>query len=235
MWDVEGKMHANEGRRPELKSSPERLAYWYLRLNGFLLLENFVVHPDTGNDQRTDADLLGVRFQHRSENLVQPMRDDAVVAECTSYCNVVIAEVKRGECKLNGPWTTPEKQDIDRVLSAIGCVAPTDVRTVAGALYQTGRYDESDLVTIRLLAFGDRPGALQPDVPQIYFDHMLKFMHERFRTYRRQKAAVGNWARDGQRLRQLSDRLHTFEEYRAEVRPLFGLDAGNLRERGYGE
>lgn len=50
--------------------SPERLAYWYFRLNGFLTTENFIVHPDEGKDQRTDADLLAVRFQHRAENVI---------------------------------------------------------------------------------------------------------------------------------------------------------------------
>ena len=56
--------------------TPERLAYWYFRLNGFLTTENFIVHPDRGPNQRTDADLLAVRFAHRKENLVRPMTDD---------------------------------------------------------------------------------------------------------------------------------------------------------------
>jgi hypothetical protein len=33
----------------------ETLAYWYLRLNGFFLLQNFVLHPiaeSEGNDKR---------------------------------------------------------------------------------------------------------------------------------------------------------------------------------------
>ena len=25
---------------------PEKVAYWYFRLNGFLQIENFVVHPE---------------------------------------------------------------------------------------------------------------------------------------------------------------------------------------------
>src|SRR2546426_644182 len=37
------------------------------RLNGFLTIRNFVIHPERGNDQRTDVDILGVRFPHRSE------------------------------------------------------------------------------------------------------------------------------------------------------------------------
>lgn len=44
----------------------EELAYWYLRLNGFFLIENFVIHRSNGDVQgikyRSDADLLAVRF-----------------------------------------------------------------------------------------------------------------------------------------------------------------------------
>jgi len=50
----------------------EQLAYWYLRLNGFLSISNFVVHPDTGGQQRTDVDILGVRFPYRAELLFNP-------------------------------------------------------------------------------------------------------------------------------------------------------------------
>jgi hypothetical protein len=45
----------------------DKAAYWYFRLNGFLQIENFVVHPERRGSQRTDADLLGVRFRHRAE------------------------------------------------------------------------------------------------------------------------------------------------------------------------
>jgi hypothetical protein len=38
---------------------PEKVAYWYFRLNGFFQIENFVVHPRGRGSQRTDADLLG--------------------------------------------------------------------------------------------------------------------------------------------------------------------------------
>ena len=33
----------------------EKVAYWYFRPNGFLQIENFVVHPKKHGGQRTDA------------------------------------------------------------------------------------------------------------------------------------------------------------------------------------
>ena len=91
--------------------NPERLAYWYFRLNGFFTTENFIVHPDQGRDQRTDADLLVVRFAHRAENLQRPMEDDLRVVSCNTFANVIIAEVKTGECRLNGPWIDPVRRN----------------------------------------------------------------------------------------------------------------------------
>jgi hypothetical protein len=39
----------------------EELAYWYLRLNGFFPLKNFVVHRSPRVTHRSDVDLLAVR------------------------------------------------------------------------------------------------------------------------------------------------------------------------------
>ncbi len=39
----------------------EGLAYWYLRLNGFFPLRNFVVHRHSGHRRRSDVDVLAVR------------------------------------------------------------------------------------------------------------------------------------------------------------------------------
>jgi hypothetical protein len=41
----------------------ETLVEWYLRLNGFFLVRNFVLH-DTGNERTADWDLLAIRFPH---------------------------------------------------------------------------------------------------------------------------------------------------------------------------
>ena len=107
--------------------NPEKVAYWYLRLNGFLQIEDFYVHPPGRHGARTDADLLAVRFPHRAERLFDnpddTMQDDfAGLALSGDQIDVVIAEVKAGRCALNGPWTNPDRQNVHRVLAAIGCI-----------------------------------------------------------------------------------------------------------------
>lgn len=46
----------------------ERIAYWYLRLNGFFLVEDFVLHQSDGL-RTSDADLLAVRMRHSNESI----------------------------------------------------------------------------------------------------------------------------------------------------------------------
>ena len=50
----------------------ERLVYWYLRLQGFCLVENFVLHRRTIDDKdihSADADLLAIRLSGSCEEI----------------------------------------------------------------------------------------------------------------------------------------------------------------------
>lgn len=60
--------------------NPESVAHWFFRLNGCATIKNFVVHPDQCGSQRTDVDVLAIRFPHRSELLTsdEPMQDHKV-------------------------------------------------------------------------------------------------------------------------------------------------------------
>lgn len=217
-------------------STPERLAYWYLRLNGYMTIENFVIHPDRGANQRTDADLLGVRFASRAENIVMPMKDDPNLIRPTSYADVVIAEVKKGLCALNGPWTNPDQENIQRILSAIGVLPKPKRDSAAKSLYENGQFQDQ-CVSIRMIAIGDRKAELTPAVTQILFDKILDFIHGRFAEYERQKASVGNWAPDGQHLRRLfASHRNDLKLFREGARGLFDLPQlkTDLKVTGHG-
>lgn len=47
----------------------ETLAYWYLRLNGFFPLRDFVLHKGVEIQQTSDCDLLAIRFPHVYEEV----------------------------------------------------------------------------------------------------------------------------------------------------------------------
>src|SRR2546423_1250095 len=56
---------AERPERPQTK--PELLADWFFRLNGCATIQNFVLHPNLAGSQRTDVDLIAVRFPYRNE------------------------------------------------------------------------------------------------------------------------------------------------------------------------
>lgn len=50
-------------------NSSEEHSYWYLRLNGFFLIDNFVIHKSEGVEYSSDADLIGIRTQFVYEEI----------------------------------------------------------------------------------------------------------------------------------------------------------------------
>src|SRR5882672_531543 len=100
-------------------NGPEWLSLWYLRLNGYFTLPNFIAHGRSG--PLTEVDVLGARFPHSTE-----LKDDPVLKIPQAGVDIVFAEAKRKTIeKLNGPWSSPDKGALDYVLRRIG-VVPTD-------------------------------------------------------------------------------------------------------------
>jgi hypothetical protein len=225
------KIERNASMRESL--NPEKVAYWYLRLNGFLQIENFVVHPSTRGGQRTDADLLGVRFPYRAERLLDNpddvMIDDVqLLSLSTVATDVVIAEVKTNDaCTLNGPWTEPDRQNVNRVLAAIGCLPRNEIGPAAACLYATGLYQRDAALRIRLVALGrernDDLTRRYAGVSQVTWPDVLSFIWDRFHTYRRQKSQVDQWDAEGRRLKQLADESNDSAHFASDALSRMGV------------
>ncbi|MBR1236629.1 hypothetical protein [Bradyrhizobium sp. AUGA SZCCT0182] len=212
---------------------PEKVAYWYFRLNGFLQIENFVVHPERRGGQRTDADLLAVRFPHRAERLFDNpndiMADDEHrLALSRDLIDVVVAEVKTNQrCTLNGPWTLQEQQNVHRVLAAIGCFPPGGIDEAAADIYRAGIH-QSDLgLRVRLVAVGrDRSDDLTgryPGVSQLIWPELCAFIWHRLHTYRNQKTDVHQWDAEGRKLKRLVDESGDPDGFTAVALYLMGI------------
>jgi len=204
-----------------IRIDPETLAYWYLRLNGFLTITNFVVHPDDWRGrQRTDVDVMAARFPHRSELLVNPMEDDPALIASRGRILIYVAEVKTGTCNLNGPWTEPDKKNMQRVVRSVGAFPLEERDKVAVALYEEGFY-ENQSTRMSLMCIGSQENREKrkqfPEVPQITWDHILDFIFRRFNEYRGQKRHHPQWPREARRLFQLSLECKTCEEFIARL------------------
>jgi hypothetical protein len=186
-----------------MKITSEQLAYWYLRLNGFLTTQNFIVHPDSGSEQRTDADMLGVRFPYRAELKPNSMVDDVPFTKVADKPFIVMAEVKKSVCNLNGPWKEPQQENLQRVLRAIGAIPEREIETAAEAIYTAGTFSNS-AYHLSLACFGESENSdikkNYPNVPQFLWDTVLAFIYKRFRAYPNQKASHGQWDDPGKNL-----------------------------------
>jgi len=218
-----------------MRIEPERLAYWYLRLNGFLTIANFLVHPETRRDYSTEVDVLGVRFPFRAENLTRPMTDDERFTRHGERFFLVIAEVKNGLCDLNGPWRNPENRNMEKILAAIGMFPQSCWRTVADSLYQSGCFQD-DKHLLSLFCIGRYLNeSLQnslSQVPQVTFDQILRFIHGRLIVYLGVKAQHEQWDRDGKALWDTVSSHPRIDEFlgAVSVEPPITMQEGNITD-----
>jgi hypothetical protein len=215
----------------------EKVAYWYFRLNGFLQIENFVVHPERRGSQRTDADLLAVRFPFRAERLFDDpndiMADDVQqLALSSDLIDVIIAEVKTSQpCTLNGPWTQQDRRNVHRVLAAIGCLPPDRIEPAAADIYVAGFHRSEAQLRIRLVAVGrDRSeelAAAYPAVTQLIWTDMLAFIWVRFHRYRQQKTQVDQWDVEGLKIKRLADQSADEQDFVGHALHIMGVRNDN--------
>lgn len=198
--------HAHSGAKHTMKTiiiHPENLAYWYFRLNGCFTIRNFIIHPDEGRKQRTEVDIFAVRLPYRAELLHDPMQDDQVFLSNGNRTKVILAEVKSETCKLNGPWTNPNNQNMQLALAAAGPFPKDQNDKIALSLYDYGIFeDDRFMMTLFCVGRNKNLGIQQkyPRVPQITWDHVLEFIYNRFVSYKKQKFQHPQWDDTGKKL-----------------------------------
>ena len=194
----------------------EKIAYWFFRLNGCFTFENFIVHPDEYGPQRTDADLISLRFKHRQElrTSEHPMEDHPFFQGQENYASVFFVEVKKGECSLNGPWRNPDKRNLQCVLNALGFIAETDIDEVSRALYQDYKYVYREDISIGFAMIGQRQSIRRDwqHIPQLTWNEILHWMYYRYVTYAEQKASNRQWDEAGKKLYRSATRRFEKDE-----------------------
>jgi hypothetical protein len=146
--------------------------------------------------------------------------------------DVVTAEVKANQpCALNGPWTDEDRQNVHRVLAAIGCVPPESIVTATADIYQDGIYHTDVGLRIRLVAVGRQQSKeladTYPDVTQLTWPSLLAFIWDRFHTYRQQKKQVDQWDAQGREIKRLADQAGDVNTFVAEALRLMGVQNDN--------
>ncbi len=204
----------------ENRLKSEHLGYWYLRLNGFFTFNNFIVHPESGMEQRTDIDILGIRFPFRAEIIDDPMIDDEPFNLVTKKPYLAIVEVKSRRCKLNGSWRNKDGKNMQRVLRAVGMFKEDEVQIVANSLYTQGAFENENSYASLICLGREANRSLKleyPNVPQILFPAMLDFIYHRFNKYSEQKYSHHQWDNAGHFLWNTSYNSNSNGEFVAKV------------------
>jgi hypothetical protein len=182
----------------------EKLVRWYLRFNGYLTAENYVVHEARNGKipQGGEFDTLAVRFPYSREQVDQkvikndPNLEDAEVS-AHHLVDFVIAEVKSGKRnRLNSIWQSGnEKEKVSRIayiLRWIGTLGD-EQRTseVARRLQKEHRARENGYL-FRLVYFSKShtQQGVPAIVPQITFREIAEFI-VRLRTPCWQRFGMG--------------------------------------------
>ena len=125
----------------------EEWAYWYLRLNGFFPLANFVVHKDKLVTHRADVDLLAIRPPHVYEEIGGQHDDwDPALREALDLSRTLalICEVKTGHIEEEKLF---RDEIVDRAVKRLGLVSISEIGRVADALR------DSPAVTVESVTF----------------------------------------------------------------------------------
>jgi hypothetical protein len=172
----------------------EQLAYWYLRLNGFFPLANFVLHHDAEH-RTSDADLLAVRFPYVSENVGGQARDwdprfmaDWEIDLTRSVVGLIV-EVKSGASGRADIFDPTPEWRIRERLWRMGMIAPgQEFERVLGEL-TTGRIAQAGACKVAKLFIGS--GDVPAGAPWFHLtlDEIDRFVRGRMRSYRERKLA----------------------------------------------
>jgi hypothetical protein len=186
--------------------TPGNLARWYLRLNGFSTMTNFIVHPESPRaSQQTDVDIWGVRFPFRLEFGNSNDHDEPEFREWRKVL-LAITEVTRDECKLNGPWVKPNEGTIVSLLRALGPIERTRLDDVVSALATQGAYEDAQYRCF-LCCIGESESSeirkRHPQALQKPWGGVIEFIHARLMQWSRLKADHEQWDEAGQSLWRL--------------------------------
>jgi hypothetical protein len=166
----------------------EEIAYWYLRLNGFFPITNFVIHRSSEIEHSADCDLLAIRLPFVYEEIGGNPDDwDEELSKEFGFDHTigVICEVKTGAYDL-GDIFRPEY--VKYAIGRLGFTQRENVAAISEALNKVGMLEiEEGRRICKLLIAND-----QKESPGFIFrslNSVEDFINDRVRKYPKEKYA----------------------------------------------
>lgn len=172
----------------------EQLAYWYLRLNGFFPISNFVLHQGADGRRTGDADIVAVRFPHVHEEIGGNAHDwdmrfgDEWEIDLSSGIVGLVVEVKSGQLDVATLTDARRTEMISRCIRRMGIFPPRRWRSVSTALSTASIHRSGNVTTAKLLISRDPIAATTPWL-SIGLADVETFICNRMRRYDHRKAS----------------------------------------------
>ena len=176
----------------------EELVEWYLRLNGYFIIPNFILHPLMPcRSQRTEIDLLGVRFPYQTEVVcdsegrrLQMENDEKLIDN--RFVDCLIVSVKGPESKAEVNRKIKVFQNLKDVIKRFGFVESEEkIADVAKDLLREKKAVK-DQFQIRFLGIAGKFNEYSK-TKQIIFKEIGEFISTRFQAYKNHKADTEQW------------------------------------------
>jgi hypothetical protein len=175
-----------------MEDAYEELIRWYLRFNGFLCIENFIIHEPTPDaetvPQGGEIDTLAVRFPFSREVISAAqekhvVRDELLEPPVPGLIEFVIAEVKGGDrIRLNSIWRDDARDKsrsrVEYLMRWLGCFPHEETIKNVSARLQNEIHAEHGEYSFRLILFARRGTAqgLPQGITVITFTQIMRFI-----------------------------------------------------------
>jgi hypothetical protein len=165
----------------------ETNAYWYLRLNGFFLIENFVVHRTEEIAHSSDIDLMGVRLPYVFEEVGGQANDwdESLIEELNPQIMTgVICEVKTGGYEEKDLF---RKKYLSYCLDRFGFMPELSAYTdqICENKITVIEFEGRKFQILKLLVSNTE--AKREDFLQLRIKHVRQFIENRIQKYRTHK------------------------------------------------
>jgi len=140
----------------------EVLTYWYLRLNGFFPITNFVLHDVHQRENRKysgDCDILAVRFPFVSEKIRGKYLDwdqdfFRDLGSTSDRAIGLIVQVKTGQFDQTDLLKSFSKETLAYAIKRIGLVAESEVPSLVAELNDCAKLSKDDFLLAKLAVIG---------------------------------------------------------------------------------
>jgi hypothetical protein len=165
----------------------ETLGYWYFRLNGFFLLNNFVIHRTAQNRYSSDIDLLGIRMPHVYEEVGGLPDDwDPILMEVLNPNKItgIVCEVKTGTFQDSNIF---QSQYLRYALDRFGFTPDLSQRIDQISSNKIYDFDLNGMHYQLLKVLISNSASTRTDFMQLRLDDLRTFIVQRIQKYKRQK------------------------------------------------